>query len=457
MSEAARSEVARPVAPEVVDVGAVIDNGRWSTYQKVVMGLVASTIVLDGFDNQVLGFAIPAIIKEWGVTRGDFTPIVACGLVGMGLGTAFAGVIGDKVGRRPTLLASVLLFALATLGIAFAHDLTLLAALRFLAGFGVGGALPNAAAMTAEFTPARNRAVAVTSTIVCVPLGGIFGGLLAAKLLPSLGWRSLFIVGGFTPLVLLAVLVFLLPESPRFLARQAKRAGELAKLLGRCGFAVPAGARLVDLAESKTGEDRGGVSALFSRFYRRDTIALWVAFFFTQMAVYTVFSWIPTMLSGQGLTLATASTGLTAYNFGGVIGALSGAALISVFGSRKAMLPLALGGSVTAGALVLIPITPAESHLALVSLLAAHGFFVNAVQTTMYALVAHVYLTNVRTTGSGMALGIGRLGAILSSFVGASVLSVGPNAYYQMLLVAMLGSFIGLAIVRRHIPSSAAT
>lgn len=449
MSEAAK--------PEVVDVGAAIDNGRWSTYQKVVMGLVASTIVLDGFDNQVLGFAIPAIIKEWGVTRGDFTPIVACGLVGMGLGTAFAGVIGDRIGRRPTLLASVLLFALATLGIAFTHDLTLLAVLRLLAGFGVGGALPNAAAMTAEFTPARNRAVAVTSTIVCVPLGGIFGGLLAAKLLPTLGWRSLFIVGGITPLLLLAVLMFLLPESPRFLARHAKRAGELAKLLGRCGHPVPAEARFVDLAEQKAEQGKGGLGTLFNGFYRRDTIALWIAFFFTQMAVYTVFSWIPTMLSGQGLSLATSSTGLTAYNFGGVIGALSGAALISFYGSRKAMLPLALGGAVTALVLIFIPITIAGPHLALISLLAAHGFFVNAVQTTMYALAAHVYLTTVRTTGSGAALGVGRLGAILSSFVGAAVLSMGPAAYYQMLVVAMLGSFLGLAIVSRHIPKSEST
>lgn len=438
----------------VVDVGAAIDAGRWSGYQKLVMGLVASTIVLDGFDNQVLGFAIPAIIKEWGVSRGDFTPIVACGLVGMGLGTAFAGVVGDRIGRRPTLLASVLLFALATLGIAFTHDLTLLAALRLLAGLGVGGALPNAAAMTAEFTPARHRAVAVTATIVCVPLGGIAGGLLAAQLLPTLGWRSLFLVGGLAPIALLALLLFALPESPRFLARHARRAGELTRLLTRLGQAPPANARFVDLAEQQVEDGKGGVGALFNGFYRRDTIALWIAFFFTQMAIYTVFSWVPTMLAGQGLGLAVASSGLTAYNFGGVIGALMGAALISAFGSRRAMLPLALGGALSAGILIFVPITKAGPHLTLISLLAAHGFFVNAIQTTMYALAAHVYLTNVRTTGSGAALGVGRLGAILSSFVGAAVLSLGPAAYYQMLVIAMLGSFVGLAMVGRHIPRS---
>lgn len=439
---------------EVVDVGAAIDAGRWTVFQKLVMGLVASTIVLDGFDNQALGFAIPAIIKEWGVTRGDFTGIVACGLVGMGLGTAFAGVVGDRLGRRPTLLGCVMLFGLATLGVAAVHDLHLLAVLRFLAGFGIGGALPNAAAMTAEFTPARNRAVAVTGTIVCVPLGGIIGGLLAAQLLPTLGWRSLFVVGGIAPLVLMVLLLALLPESPRFLARHPKRSLELSRLLARCGVKASADARFVDLAEQKTDEGKGGLGTLFNGFYRRDTLALWVAFFFTQMAVYTVFSWIPTMLSGQGLNLATASTGLTAYNFGGVAGALSGAAMISLWGSRKAMLPLALGGVLTAIALIFTPIVAKGPHGMLIALLAAHGFFVNAIQTTMYALAAHVYLTNVRTTGTGAALGIGRFGAILSSFVGAAVLSQGPTAYYQMLAVAMAGCFLALSAVRRHIPKS---
>lgn len=439
----------------VVDVGALIDEGRWTGYQKLVMALVASTIVLDGFDNQVLGFAIPAIIKEWGVTRADFAPIVALGLVGMAVGTALAGVFGDRFGCRPTLIGSVVLFGLATLGISMVHDLTMLGVLRFLAGAGVGGALPNAAAMTAEFTPARNRAVAVTSTIVCVPLGGIFGGLLAAQLLPTLGWRSLFVIGGVAPLILTALLLFTLPESPRFLARHAGRAKELARLLARCGRPTPDDARFVDAVEQKTG-DKAGLGALFSAFYRRDTIALWIAFFFTQMAVYTVFSWIPTMLSGQGLDLATSSTGLTVYNFGGVIGALSGAALISMFGSRKTMLPIALGGAASAIGLMFIPITPDGPHGALISVLGVHGFFVNAIQTTMYALAAHVYLTSVRTTGTGAALGVGRLGAILSSFVGAAVLAQGPGAYYQMLAVAMAGAFVALALVKRHIPKSGA-
>lgn len=437
----------------VVDIGTLIDDGRWTGYQKLMSALVASAIVLDGFDNQVLGFALPAIIREWGVDRSVFAPVVALGLIGMAIGTALAGLVGDRFGRRPTLLGCMLLFACATAGISLANDLETLGVLRFLAGAGIGGALPNAAALTAEFTPARNRPVAVTCTIVCVPLGGIVGGLLAAQLLPTLGWRALFVVGGAAPIVLALILLVVLPESPRFLVRHPKRSAELARLMRRCSRPTPDDARFTDVAEQTAG-NRGGLGALFSDFYRRDTLALWVAFFFTQMAVYTAFSWVPTMLASYDLDLTASSNGLTAYNFGGVIGALSGAALISLYGSRGVLGVLAFGGVVSAVLLIFVPLQAEGPHGTLISLLGAHGFFVNAVQTTMYALAAHVYLTNVRSTGTGAALGVGRLGAILSSFVGAGALAFGATAYYTILAVAMGGAMIGLLIVRRHIPAS---
>lgn len=443
------SDSARPS----LDIGAIIDAGRWTGYQKLVSALVALVIVFDGFDNQVLGFALPAIVGEWGVDRSAFAPVVALGLIGMAIGTALAGIVGDRFGRRPTLIGTMLLFACATAGISLAQDLTAVSVLRFLAGAGIGGALPNAAALTAEFAPARSRAVAVTLTIVCVPMGGIIGGLLAARLLPTLGWRSLFVIGGAAPVALALLLLAVLPESPRYLARHARRWPELARLLARCGHRTSPGIGFTDLTEQVAGR-RAGLGALFAGFYRRDTLALWAAFFFTLMAVYTAFSWMPTMLAANGLDLATSSNGLTAYNFGGVMGALCGAALISLYGSRWVMVGMACGGALSALVLMLTPIRVEGSHALLVSLLGAHGFFVNSVQTTLYALAAHVYMTSVRATGTGAALAVGRLGAILSSFIGATVLAGGASGYYQMLAVAMSGCCMGLLVVRRHVERS---
>ena len=169
------------------------------------------------------------------MTRGDFVPVVASGLIGMATGSFFAGAIGDRFGRRSALFGCVLLLGVATSLIGFTNGLIELGLLRFVAGFGVGGALPTATTMASEFTPIRHRTMVVTATITCVPLGGMLAGFFAGWLLPSFGWRGLFWFGGIPSVVLGLVLVFALPESPRFLARHPTRRPELAALLARMG------------------------------------------------------------------------------------------------------------------------------------------------------------------------------------------------------------------------------
>ncbi|SEQ95161.1 MFS transporter, AAHS family, 4-hydroxybenzoate transporter [Faunimonas pinastri] len=434
-----------------MDVGHVLDTGSWSGFQKTVLLFSALTVVFDGFDNQVLGFALPAIIKEWGVARSDFAPILAIGLVGMTIGTAVAGMLGDRIGRRNALIASVFLFGVMTAAISTVHGLTGLGILRFFAAMGLGGAIPNATTLAAEYTPLRRRPWAVTLTMVCVPLGGMVGGMVASRILPGIGWRALFAVGGLVPVILGVVLIFALPESPRYLARHPRRYPELARILSRFGKSYSADSDFVDRTEQHMA--RTPISALFGAGHLRDTVGLWGAFFSCLISVYMVFSWLPTMLSSEGLDLATAGSGLTAYNFGGVLGALGGAWLISYMGSRPAMLIMAAGGAVSALVLRYIPIVPEGSHFVLILMLGVHGAFVNAAQTTMYALVAHVYPTDVRATGAGAATAVGRAGSVLSSFVGAWVLNLGGgHAYFIFITVMMVLTFVALAIVHRHIP-----
>src|SRR5207249_4674982 len=115
---------------------------------------------------------------------------------GMVVGGPLAGHFGDRVGRRGALIGCVVLFGLATIATAFVHGFAGLTILRFLTGMGTGGAVPNASTMTAEFAPLRRRPMAVKLTLVCVPLGGMLGGVLAAQVLPRLGWRGLYAIGG---------------------------------------------------------------------------------------------------------------------------------------------------------------------------------------------------------------------------------------------------------------------
>jgi AAHS family 4-hydroxybenzoate transporter-like MFS transporter len=208
-------------------------------YRPGVVLLIALTVVLDGLDNQMLGLAAPALLHEWSLPRGVLGGIFALGFVGMALGTLGAGQIGDTRGRRVALLLGVVVFGVATLATGFVAQVWQLAALKMLAGVGLGGVPGTAAAMIAEFTVARWRSLAVTFGVVCVSIGGILGGAMAAQILPALGWRWLFWSSGAGTLVIALLLVRLLPESPGFLARHPARRAELERVLGRLGEHLP--------------------------------------------------------------------------------------------------------------------------------------------------------------------------------------------------------------------------
>lgn len=432
-----------------MNLSAILDDGVWSGFQKTVIALVALTIIFDGFDNQALGFAIPALSADWGIPAQDFRSVAALGLIGMTIGTGIAGYLGDTIGRRKALIGSVLLFGLLTMATVFATDLTSLTALRFLAGLGLGGAMPNATAMAAEFSPLRNRPMAVTLTIVCVPLGGLLGGLIAANLLPDYGWKALFLVAGGAPLLLGLALIIVMPESPRFLARQPANMARLGSLLGKMGHQIPDGALLHDPDHDKA--HKAGLGALFTPALVRDTIGLWAAFFLCLIAVYTVFNWIPATLSSAGYDQQMSSLGLAGFNLGGVVGAVAAAWIIARTGSRKAMLALSLGGLIVAAVIAVMGIH-AWSEPALIAMLALLGLSVNGVQTTMFALAAHIYPNQIRATGVGSALAFGRIGAILSAYIGSGVVaSGGGDKFFGLLALAMGGTFLALAIVRNHI------
>ncbi len=438
------------------DIGRLLDDGIFTTMQKVVVFLAALSIVMDGFDGQLIGFAIPSMIKEWGITRDAFAPAVAAGLIGMGIGSASAGLFADRFGRRTAIIASVLVFGAATCSIGFAPDVLMVAVLRFVAGLGIGGALPSSTTMTAEFTPARRRTMAVTATIVCVPLGGMIAGFYAAEVLPAFGWRGLFFIGGAIAIVLGVVLFVALPESPRYLARHPARWPELGRLLGRMQRPMASDASYTDAVEQaaeKAAEKKGsGVRALFANGLARDTLAVWAAFFMCLTAVYSAFSWLPTMLASEGLSPALAGGGLTAYNLGGVIGALVCALAITCYGSRWPLVICAAGAAISAFAMQRLNV--AHDTNLLIFGFGVHGLFVNAVQSTMYAVCAFMYPTRVRATGTASALAFGRLGAIMSAFAGAAVITAGgASAYLSLLGFSMVFSMIALLIVKRHIPS----
>ena len=478
---------------KTIDVGQVLDEGRWTGYQKLLIVGTALTIILDGIDNQLLPNTIPALIADWGGTRGDYVPALAWGPFGMMIGGLVGGVLGDRLGRRTALLASVLTFAVLTFAIAHVPDgrVDLLGLFRFLAGVGLGGAMPNAATLASEYVPRKQRPFAVTMTIICIPLGGVVAAEMAARIIPDYGWRMLFQAGGVLPLLIAAILWKVLPESPRYLAARKERWPELTRALRKMGHDVPDDAVYADTARSAAPTRSGntiyyvlvvaGLMAMwqlgyiagplvygavavalvllavaireFSPAYRRDTAGLFGSFFFCLMVNYVIIQLLVVFLTGNGgFTPPQANRALSISNVGGVVGALVGALLIQQFGSRITMLGMSAMAIGSAVILAGRPLDPSDMLVFLI-LVGLTGALLNAVQTTMYALATNVYPTEIRGTGVGTAVAVGRIGNVLAAFVGNYAIDVGKVPGYWLSIAMLMGLVLAsLAIIQRHVP-----
>ena len=442
------------MAPAPLDVGAAIDDGVFTSYQKFVIAATASMIVLDGMDGQLLANAIPSMTREWNLPRAAFATASAAAPFGMMLGGVLGGMLSDRIGRRAALLGMVILFAMPTLATAFVNTMPMLTLARFVAGIGLGGAMPNAAALVAEFAPLRQRPLAITATIVCIPLGGFLGGLIAGQIVPLYGWRSLFVIGGLIPAMLALSLLKILPESPRYLAARKARWPELSGILNRMGIAVGHDTTFTEASVTTTSS--GSIAALLASDLRRDTLSLVLAFMSCLLAIWMGFIWIPAMLTdgAVGFAQADASYALSLFNFGGVAGAIAGAIVIQRFGSRLSLLTIT--GMTVASALAMAGLPPSTQDFARTMLLfAITGALMNAVQATMYALAAHVFPTSIRGTGVGVTVAVGRAGNVLASYVGSWALVAGGPPYFFLTWAASLTIvFVALAMIRRHIPRS---
>jgi AAHS family 4-hydroxybenzoate transporter-like MFS transporter len=307
-----------------------VTEGKWTRQQAWLVAGTALAIVADGLDIQLLGNALPSLMREWNLPRTAFSTALAMGPLGMMVGGGLGGWLGDRIGRRSALLVSVLTFGALTVVTAGASSVAALSLLRFLTGLGLGGALPVGAALASEYVTPRQRPFAVTVTIVCVPLGGMLAAFLAARIIPAFGWRALFVACGLIPVLVSAVLFKLLPESPRYLTGRDDRPGRL-------------------------------VSALFALGLRRDTLGLFGAFFFCLLANYLGFLLLVPTLTGAGFTQPEASDLLGWWNIGGVGGALIGGLVIQRIGSRITMLGLS---AIAVASAALLAATPLNVHRA---------------------------------------------------------------------------------------------
>jgi AAHS family 4-hydroxybenzoate transporter-like MFS transporter len=295
----------------------------------------------------------------------------------------------------------------------------MLMALRFLTGLGIGGCLPNATALTAEYVPAHRLAFFVTLMYSAVPLGGVIGGYVAGDLIRSFGWQAVFLAGGVIPLVLCFLILFALPESVRFMMARPGNEARIGAILGKIDASytyTPGDSFVVPPAAGK-----GSVGQLFSERRAPSTLLLWVIFFFSLFGMYLLASWLPTIFAQFGWPREQAIRSVSYFWLGGIFGGLTAGWLIDRFGPYKVLAPAFL---VAAALTATIGLVDGTGWLVILVILAA-GFGVVGAQLAMTALAADLYPTTARSTGIGWGLGIGRLGAVISPIVGGLVLAAG--------------------------------
>jgi AAHS family 4-hydroxybenzoate transporter-like MFS transporter len=383
-----------------------------------LLSLCAAVLFLDGFDTQAIGYVAPALAKEWGLTRAALGPVFSAGLFGLMIGALLFGPLADRVGRKKIIIFSTLAFGLGALVTAFVHDVNALLAIRFLTGLGLGGAMPNAVAMTSEFNPRRRRATMVMIMFCGFSVGAALGGLLAAALIPQFGWRSVFVVGGVAPLLLAPILALSLPESVRFLALTGRANDRVSGLLGRIRPKV-AFARGTQFVMHEPHLPGIPVLHLFRQGRTLVTLLLWVVFFMSLLDIYFLANWLPTVLNDLGSSVSASAAIGSMLQVGGVVGTFALGSIIDRFSFRA----LALVYFIAVFAVGAIGQFGHSIILVTVAIFAA-GFCIIGGQIAANALAAAFYPTSVRATGVGWALGIGRIGSIVGPLVGGMLMTM---------------------------------
>ncbi|AXC31574.1 aromatic acid/H+ symport family MFS transporter [Raoultella sp. X13] len=401
-----------------LDVRELINGNPLSRFQKLVVFLGFCVIALDGFDIAIMGFIAPTLKHEWGVTNYELGFVISAALIGLALGALLSGPLADWLGRKKIIVNSVFFFGFWTIVTAFSQNIEQMIFFRFMTGLGLGAAMPNIGTLVSEYAPERQRSFLITVIFCGFTFGAAAGGFSASWLIPRFGWHSLMALGGVLPLLFAPLLIWLLPESVRFLVVKRAPAARIRAILQRL---YPG--QIADNAEFTLPAQPANTNAMrlvLSRHYRLGSLMLWLVYFMGLFLVYILGSWLPTLVKEVGLTVSQAAVMTAIYQAGGTVGSLFAGWLMDRINPHRALgLIYAIGGLFT------MAMGYAAASFALLCLLAfVGGACLNGANTGMNALSARYYPTQARATGSSWMHGVGRMGAILSAFAGAEMMAL---------------------------------
>jgi MFS transporter, AAHS family, 4-hydroxybenzoate transporter len=396
-----------------VNVVDLLDQQKLSRFQILIATLCAIVVAVDGFDAQAIGYVAPTLSKAWSLPPGKLGPIFGAGVFGMMIGALLFGPLADRFGRKHIIIASLLAFGACSLLTVTADSLTSLFVWRLLTGIGLGGAYPNAIALTCDYSPRRNRATLIMVMFIGFGLGSAIGGAVTAELTAKYGWPTVFWIGAIVPLALAPVLLALLPESIAYLALKGTEDSRVMTLLKRINPALNFNTGVRFVADG--ARTRGlPMQQLFHERRAMGTLMLWVMFCAGLFQIYFLSNWLPTVTHEAGIAVEKAVLITAGMQIAIAISTVLFGLLIDRFGAFR-ILPL----TYLLAAVFVAAVGANGSSVPLVAITVfGAGFFVGGSQNAANALCATYYPTSIRSTGVSWGHGIGRIGSIAGALVG---------------------------------------
>jgi benzoate transport len=423
-----------------------IDVSPMSAFQTLAVTACVVLNMLDGFDVLAMAFAAPHLAAEWKLSGKEIGFLLSAGLAGMGIGSVLIAPLADRVGRRRIILLCLVIISSGMLACAATHDTLQLAATRAYTGLGIGGMLASLTVISGEYASNKWRSAAIGMQSAGYAIGATAGGVMAGYLLSTWGWRSVFVFGGVVTLMSIPMVLALLPESLDFLlAKRPEHAlRNINRILARMKHAPVDTLPAASDAPGSAGPGTSRAAVLRAPLARR-TIALWIAFFLVMGSFYFVVSWTPKLLVQAGLSASQGVTGGVLLNLGGI----AGASLFSLLSARFGLRTLLSATLLLGGALMVVFGMNTGSLGIGMTVGVFLGAVINACVAGMYALSPTPYPAGIRTTGIGLAVGIGRLGAILSPVTVGALLDGGWSVshLYFLFLLPMAGAAVAVVAV----------
>ncbi len=429
-----------------IDVSELIDGAGVGRFQIMLFVLCALSLIMDGFDVQSMGYVAPAVIPEFGMSKPQLGDILSAANAGVLIGSLLFTMLADKIGRRPVLVYGTFFYALITLLTANAHGTQELLWLRFIGGIGMGSIIPNASALIGEYSPRTKRITLIMGITVGFTAGAAIGGLVAGRLIPLFGWRSVFYLGGVIPLIVGTLMVFWLPESLEFLVAKGKHA-RIARWVARIDPRVESGPETRFVAPMH-GKGKVPVAQLLTQGRAPVTLLYWLINFTNLLNLYFLAGLLPTILKDHGYSDSSSATIGGLMQLGGTIGTYGLIWFIAKRGMTP-MLTLTFFGAAVSIALIGTHFVIAVPWL-LTAIVFIAGWCVVGGQPGLNALGTTYYPTFMRSTGVGWGLGIGRIGAIIGPWIGSRMLGLQWSTQQLFFVFALPAVVSTVAMLSMH-------